>query len=264
MLPIPPFTLPSDPTKEIILREATVEDAIAFSDVAPAREESAATMFLNRVQDQEKKRDSRDWTAEDRRFALVWYYVHVETDPRHQVEYQCSHCGKSHAFEFDLKQLLNGYKALEGLPVRKAEFDGQEIIVYPLSGWAAEDLELEKLALDELAEDPGTNSAKYRMQEIRLRYRELLWSFSYADIPIGPNRLESNEERLTPLGLSQVRELSEIVAKKREEMAHGLKTEFVDGLAYLMSPPHQCPNREEVSEVQIWTPFRPGQFIPGL
>ena len=42
------FSLPSNPSKEIHLREATVADAIDFTGIDPDFEEEATTLFLNK------------------------------------------------------------------------------------------------------------------------------------------------------------------------------------------------------------------------
>ena len=51
---LPDFTLSSNPEITVRLREATVEDAIDFSELDPAFEEEATTVFLDRMQAPEK------------------------------------------------------------------------------------------------------------------------------------------------------------------------------------------------------------------
>ena len=56
---LPDFTLSSNPEITVRLREATVEDAIDFSELDPAFEEEATTVFLDRMQAPEKYTDPR-------------------------------------------------------------------------------------------------------------------------------------------------------------------------------------------------------------
>ena len=60
---LPDFTLSSNPEITVRLREATVEDAIDFSELDPAFEEEATTVFLDRMQAPEKYTDPRCWTG---------------------------------------------------------------------------------------------------------------------------------------------------------------------------------------------------------
>ena len=88
---IPHFTLPSKPSIKISLKEATVSDLLDFADVDPEHEEEVTTLFLNRLQDKGTFVDSLEWSCDDRRFALFWYWLHTTDDCDVVITYICGH-----------------------------------------------------------------------------------------------------------------------------------------------------------------------------
>ncbi len=73
------FSLPSNPKGNLRLREETVAEAIDFSSIDPDCEEEATSLFLEKVQEKETYTDPRQWTGEDRRYALFQYFVSTST-----------------------------------------------------------------------------------------------------------------------------------------------------------------------------------------
>jgi hypothetical protein len=244
MIQISAFTLPSDPACTIRMREATVADCISLADINESREEAATTMFLNAVCGQ----DSARWTADDRRFALLWYYVHTERDHLYRIEYECP-CGQTHVFAFDLKDALDTYQAIDGKPERKIQVRGEELTVVPLTGAAMEALELERIGLSGKSDD----SPEARKARLQIRLNELIHRV----------RLDGFEKRITEMSVGHIKELMEAVALAGEEMAHGLDTVYEDGCVYLLAPAHQCPNTKEVT-TRCRVRFRAYDLIPQL
>jgi len=256
---ISPFNLPSDPQKEIHLREATVGDAMEFSDVDSGREEAATTLFLNTVQDKGFFYDSKKWTGEDRRFALAWYFLHTEKDANIRTAYECDHCKKEHVFSFNLCELTDAYINIKGKAQREFVFDGKTITVRPLTGTNLELLEMERLALAEAKITHGSDSGAYRKQEAMIKLRTLVLSCTT------PEGSDPMDKIIFSLKMEQAWDLFNAVGEHLVDMRHGLPCEYVDGKIYLISPLHTCPNdpKKEV-QTRVRVPFRVDDFIPQL
>jgi hypothetical protein len=254
---ISPFNLPSNPEKEIHLREATVGDAMDFSDVDAAREEAATTLFLNTIQDKATFYDSKYWTGEDRRFALVWYYMHTEKDTTLSVSYDCGACSKEHSFSFDVKDIAAEYSDIRGKSERDIEFEGQKVIVRPLNGISLEMLEIERIALADAKARAGEQSGGYRKQAARIKLKSLLWCCEF------PGMTGDEKERLVfTFGVKKLERFLDAVGEQLVDMRHGLLTEYENGKIFLVSPTHACPEKEVLTRVRV--PFRPGDYIPEL
>jgi hypothetical protein len=257
---ISPFNLPSDPKKEIRLREATAGDALDFSDIDAGHEEAATSLFLNTVQDKSTFYDAKEWTGEDRRFALVWYFLHTEQDTSMTVTYDCDHCGEEHTFTFDLKELSDGYADISGKPEREFEFDEQRVIVRPLTGTQLETLEMERLALVDAEARKGVSSGEYRKQKIRIKLRSLAFRCEFPGIDN-----EEKETKILSFEIKKIERFLEEVGSRLADMQHGLPSEYKDGKIFLVSPPHSCPQKKEMdATTRIRVPFRTGDFIPEL
>ncbi len=257
---IAPFTLPSDPVKEITLNEATVEDAISLLDINEGREEAATTLFLNRIQ-RAPVSDSRQWTGDDRRFALLWYFVSTETDHTMSVAYKCE-CGEEHSFDFDLANLLDQYKPIKEAAMREIDFEGNRLVIQPLNGKALEDLELEYLALKSL-EEAGEEGAAIRKQRTRANLKSLAYAVSYINPDGNLKDHEYTAEQVEGFGVGKFERLIDTVSGHLADMAHGLESVCEDGRIYLYAPEHQCPNRKEV-KTRVWVRFRSNDFLPQL
>ncbi|MFH1984775.1 MAG: hypothetical protein ABIL58_23285 [Pseudomonadota bacterium] len=249
---IPAFNLPSNPAVEIRLQEATVQVMIDMADINPAREEAATTRFLDAI----SGADSRTWTADDRRFALLWYFVHVETDHSYQVRYECGHCGETHQFTFDLKLLLDGYRDILGKPEAKVTVCGKEVTIVPLDGRAMEALELERIGIEAMEAEHGVDSVEARKARLQMRLNELLHRIRFAGV-------ENPDAHLTGMKIAELRALTDAVAAAEEKMTHGIESIYDEGIVYLVSPPHACPKGEE-TETRCRVRFRTGEFIPKL
>lgn len=266
---LPPFNLPSDPAKKITLREANVSDCIDFAGVTDDHEEEVTTLFLNRVQDKACYLDSATWTGEDRRFALLWYWLHTTKDPEVGHSYECSHCGASHAFLLNYNRFFEEYQTLEGKPERDIEFDGQKIIVRPLNGADLEALECMRLALEG---DETSGDYKKQLSAVHLERFERCLEFVQTETVIQkvkevfrghrtkPEQMKLS--RLADMPFSKFEELAELVYVKLAEMEHGLKTVYIDGQILLVTPPHECPATGGMTRLRV--PFRNSDQVPVL
>lgn len=216
---IPPFSLPSNPTKKISMREATVSDALDFCDADPSMEELLTTVFLNRVQLSGERLDSKLWTADDRRLGLYWYWLHTVDDATTQLKYDCGHCGKPHAITYDMRRLADGYKAITGKPEREFEFNGELVMIRPLTGADMEALELMRLSIL-----PDTTKKEANKVQSRIRLTALMRSLWFSSTGMDEDRIVANEKKLLSMSMSDLKTLTGIAAVKMAEMEHGLET----------------------------------------
>lgn len=251
---IPAFSLPSNPVKNIQLREATVADAIDFADVSEGHNEQVVSLFLNRVQHKELFYDSKLWTAEDRNLALYWYWMHTTKDPELPLTYDCEFCGKSHTWLLNMRIIGEHYKPIEGKPERDIECNGKKFTVHALTGADMEDLELGALALELIAVQYGTDSGQYRKDAAKLKLRRFL-KLIHADDAI--------EKDILAMTSSDFDGMVSMVSNALDSMQHGLPDiTYDDRGCYFLTPPHKCPEKE--GETRLRVPFRPWDYIPVL
>jgi len=259
---IPVFTLASDPQKKIHFREATVADVMDFTGIDEGHDEEVTTLFLNKIQLPENYVDSVTWTADDRRLALFWYWVNTSQDATVPISYECDHCGEKHTFLLNMNDLIAGYRPIQGKAEREIEFDGETITVHPLNGADMEALELKRLALEEIAAEKGENSGEYRKKLAQIRLLQFLFSICDAR---DADRLKAMQEKVLKLPERKFVDLVEQTAEKLNEMEHGLKSEYVNGEIFLLTPPHKCPKKgKEDFSTRLRVPFRSNDYIPSI
>ena len=254
---IPSFSLPSSPTKKISMREATVSDALDFCDADPSKEELLTTIFLNRVQPTGPGYlDSKSWTADDRRFGLYWYWLHTVDDATTTLKYECRNCGKNHTLVYDMRELADGYKPMAGKPEREFVFDGEAVMIRPLSGADMEALELMRLSIL-----PEVSKGDARKIHARIRLTALMRSLWFSSTGMDDDRIEANEKKLLSMSMSTLKMLADIAADKMSEMEHGLETviDKDDGRIYLTIRT-KCETKEGITLLRV--PFRSFVNIP--
>lgn len=250
---IPPLSLASDPANKIILKHATVADMIDFAGVDIGHEEELTSIFLNRLQDKETYSDAKLWTAEDRRLALFWYWLHTTKDYEQPLTYDCGHCGTQHTFLFDYRKLSDGYQTIKGKPERDFEFQGDAVVVRPLDGNDMEILEAMRLELDAIREEQGTGSGAYHRQDALMQITRLQAATDYP------------REKIMALEADQFLEFAGMVYLALEDMTHGLESKYDNGRISLLIPPHQCPNvKDREATTRLWVFFRNSDYIPQL
>lgn len=260
-----PFSLPSKPTQKVLIREATTAEALDFCDVLPEHEEALTTKFLNTIQDKESFTDSQQWTAEDRRLALFWYWLHTTEETFVSLEYECPHCNGTHKHEFDMRELADGYQEITGMASRDIVFEDRKLLIAPLTGLHMEELENMRLALS--VENENSPWAEKKKAEIR--FHKLKFALSMAD-----DHEKSSYKRdaalnnwLRELPETKYQALQEKVGEALQSMVHGLQSKITDdGKIMLRSPLHVCPtikakeNKEVTTELLL--PFRHYIRIP--
>ena len=96
-VPIDTFTLPSDGSNTVYLRQAVVSECEAFSSFADDVQEPVISDMLTTLQHNDAKyTDPRNWTIQDRLFAAVWYYAATSAETEIHIPYNCPHCGENH------------------------------------------------------------------------------------------------------------------------------------------------------------------------
>ena len=260
----PPISLASKPAHQVIMREATTAESLDFCDVVAEHEEVLTTKFLNTVQDKESFSDSREWTADDRRLALFWYWIHTTEDTFVELPYLCSWCNKEHVHGFDMRDLAGGYQEIKGLAMRDVEFEGRKLVVSPLNGTHMELLEQMRFGLQ--PENKGTPA--YERQSAQIRLSMLQGSISLSDDheKVQRKRDKALSDWMLNLPASKFTKLKGVVDKLLSEMQHGLPSKIVDGKIMLKSTPHVCPTMIDGKEVitELLVSFRDYSRIPRI
>ena len=269
---LPDFELPSDPSKVVRLREATVADAIDFSEVDPQCEEEATTLFFERLQAKEKYSDPKRWTTEDRRFALFMYHLHTTKFPDIPLTYVCDLCtaamGKPvhHTVAVKLADIAADYTPMTGKPVRDVVHEGHAVLVHPVYGADAE--LMEKVRMGILEEEAATEkrARKKRSQLGLLRFLASLDVPALAPDVSEEERRPKVEEFILNMGAEEFKEFRNKVLEAVADLRHGLKSTFQDGRVLLETPPVRCEEGrdKEGPGIRLQFPFRPLDYIPHL
>lgn len=273
------FGLPSNPKVKVRLREATVAEAIDFSSIDPDCEEEATSFFLEKVQEKETYTDPRNWTGEDRRYALFQYYVSTTTYKSIPLSYTCSICGQPHTQDIELKRILDNYTPITGEAARDFPHEGHNVIVRPLTGADLEDIEkyrydmlIAQQKLEEYRAQLSTTEIKRVEAEIRAKKirMAMLRIICCIDMPFldenstPRGRRGQVEKTLKEMPAAQFREFMKKVDSAIIEMRHGLRTSYVDGRIMLEIPDVRCDLNPEAPGVLLRYPFRFGDVIPTL
>ena len=259
---LPDFTLSSNPEITVRLREAPVEDAIDFSELDPAFEEEATTVFLDRMQAPEKYTDPRCWTAQDRRHALFMYRLHTEEYDSMPMAYFCTACQKEHAVSVKYADILAEYTPLEGKPFRDVIHEGHAVLVHPLLGRDIETLEKQRLIIDE-----SSSPKERRRAKANLALNRILFCIDIPHLKEGASEIERRESiKRYVLGMSsrEFTEFAEKVDGALSSMRHGLPTVYRDGKVMLQTPKIYCPEGKSQEGVSLLYHFRPFNFIPHI
>lgn len=250
---IPDFSLPSKPEIKIeSMKTATVADMLDFCEIEELREEALITKFLNRVQSHS---DSKNWTGEDRLFALFWYFIHTETQTQTIVSYDCD-CGKSHTETIDYKMLGLELKHIEGKPERIFDLNGESVLIKPLTGEQLERLEGFSIIVDTLDKSSG----EYRRKKAELDLLKLIMISTFGT----PEDQEAESEaNIKAMDKHQFIVFASHAGTALREMDHGLNSEYRNGKLYLLTPALTCSEKEG-QETRVLLPFRSSDFLPSL
>ncbi|EMX0767124.1 hypothetical protein AAHD26_003418 [Citrobacter freundii] len=261
---IPDFPLPSQPRTEIHFRMPTVDDAMLYSDSLPDQEEATTTKYLNAMQAGEVN-DSALWTAQDRRTALWWIYINSRTDTVTTYPYSCQHCGETHFYDFDLRELSENAELLTEVPERRVTVPVQgvptEWTLKPLDGRGICMLEKLRFML------PEETDPEYKNAERRMRLAEIALNTALDD---DPDDYEAAANRRYDLiaTMATDTEFVPLVAKihlMQRELRHGLDVSIERGVVSLVLPPHSCEAEgKEGKATRLLVPFRNSSFIPNF
>lgn len=259
----PPFSLPSKPIQQVLMREATTAEALDFCDVMADREEALTTKFLNTVQDKEQFECSSKWTAEDRMLAKFWYWLHTTEDTYTELEYDCQWCGKKHIHSFDMRDLAERYTEMQGMAMRDLTFEDRKLVISPLTGLHMEQLERMRDPLSSY--EDGSAESERLLAEIR--FNTLKSSLYLADDHEKSERKRDNtlNDWLMNLPASKYKRLQKAVDELLGAMRHGLASTIKDGKIMLKSPAHQCPEMQSKGKeatTELLLPFRDYSGIP--
>mgnify|MGYP005991548919 CR=1 FL=1 len=276
---LPPFTLPSCAKKQYVFKEPTVADCVEFSGLQEIREEALTSVYLSHLL--EGDGDPRDWTAEDRRTALWWIWVHINTESEDatklKFDYHCPHCEKEHATKVDLVELDEGLVMLDKLPEKTGcvPYEGKELEfkIKPLTGHdleAIEELRVERSYLDNEVSEFAQLSAKIRTMELAGCIEFL--DEDNQDKPVS-ERIEARLNRIMSFPKERVfRPIAQQVMLHLASAHHGLDCIYEEGSVKLISPPNRCLNYEApegakegaVPSTVLHLDFRPNNFIPAV
>jgi len=193
---------------------------------------------------------------------LFWYWVNTSPDATVPISYECDHCGEKHTILLNMNDLIAEYKPIQGKAEREFEFDGETITVHPLNGADMEALELERLVLEEIAVEKGESSGEYRKKLAQIRLFQFLYSVCAAR---DNSKLKAAQEKILKLPERTFVDLVKKTAEKLTEMEHGLKSEYVNGEIFLLTPPHKCPKKgKEDFSTRLRVPFRSNDYIPSI
>lgn len=268
---IPVFPLPSRPTHKVTFRAPTVEDAIYFCKSTEATEERDTTEYLNMLQPDETRSDSRNWTANDRRTALWWIFINSRADAIIDFGYTCSHCGDEHWHNCDMYKLMENLEVLAQQPHMEATLNVQgkpyDWLLCPLDGSAMERLEMLRSALP-----PTSMKDKYRDAITDLR----MWEITYQTRLFYDLEPDYDKSALTRYQLiksmdvgTEFLQLAAHVKVMQLELRHGLDIRLDKGESMLVLPPHPCSSDKfkEAAErptTRLLSRFRNSLFIPNI
>ncbi|MEE9647899.1 morphogenetic protein [Enterobacter soli] len=268
---IPPLPLPSRANTKVIFRAPTVDDAMYFCKATAETEERDTTEYLNLLQDDKDRLDSRNWTAQDRRTALWWIFINSRSDTVIDYSYTCQHCGEEHWVNQDMYDLFDELDVLESqenvavsIPVQGKPHDW---LIKPLDGNAMERLERMRQLLP-----PQSKAEAYKAAIADLRK----WEFTYQAhlfYDLEPDYDTSAQRRYDLIGqMDYGTELMQLAANMRiaqEKLSHGLNVQVDKGESLLVLPPHSCQSEalQEPAErpiTRLLVPFRNTQFLPDV
>lgn len=273
------FNLPSNPEITVRLREATVADAIDFSGLDPDFEEKLTTLFLERVQEKETWSDPREWTGEDRRFALFQYFLNTTSHRTTPLDFECSVCGKQHTVDIELASIDENYTPMQGQAFREFPWQGHNVIVKPLNGGDLENIEKHRYAWLQCVRAAAMPKVrpedKHRLElEARSKYVAMIMyrCIAHVDMPhldtdpaaTAQSRRPKVSEYIKAMSASDFKEFFERIEQALGEMRHGLQCEFHEGQVLLLVPGVKCDNHPEADAVTLRWPFRFIAVIPTL
>jgi hypothetical protein len=249
--PIPVYVLCEDGKTKVPFRAPTVADYRAFCGLSMKMEEAVTTDWLDRLLI-DKEQSSANWTAQDRRTALWWIYIHTRQNTVITQSYKCSHCDQTHGRQFDIVELGAGLSSAGRSMMEPIDMPGVKSgAIVPLRGYAMQAIEMARNERDEL--DP--DSAEYEQAHADMRIKEAAASLVFDDEPKGlefDDLLSQRLEYLMTLDLErQFKPLLAKIALVLRDMHHGLATTYHEGDVSIITPDHTCPVKQSEAKSAV-------------
>lgn len=238
------FKQPSNPANKIYLRQATVAEAMPFSDVSELHSEKMTTQFLNTIQLADRATDAKHWTEGDRLTALLWYWIHTAKEQSVSLSYSCQHCGQEHVNYFPFRTLFEGFGDLAGKPFREYDFKDRKVIFKPVTGEGLEACEEVRREIQDTDISTGKLIPLTEQGKDQLTLERLLWSFNF----LNEKDLDSRREWVMNLTLNEYWELLDLMDEAAESMAHGIPHKWDEGDLCIYTPLHECIRKYELPE----------------
>lgn len=255
--------LPSNGERIVRFRDYRVEDAIVVSSMNPKLVERITSKFLSVVQTGEDIIDPRTaMTIADRK-TLLFKYALLSLEDRtltDQEEYtikQCTYCGGEHKFRLSLEEFraAAGTKTIPSAEVL-TEYEGQRLLITPLMGVHAEQLEMIENNLFKIKQGKGEASDDYQAERIRRDLHRLLCQFTLVNEgeqqPAEKERAKRDKDWLYALPQKSLEGFVNLVLRKQEEIKHGIDFTWN----------YTCPKTE--GQIASMLPFRFEDFVPRI
>ncbi len=255
--------LPSNGERTVQLREYRVSDAIVVSSMNPKLVERITSKFLSVIQTGENIIDPKtEMTIADRqtllfKYALLSLQDRTMTDQEEYTIKECNFCGEEHKFRLSIED----FRALAKTQIiSKAEvlteFEGKRLLITPLMGIHAEQLEMFENNLKRIKESAGEESDQYQAERIKRDLHKLLCQFTLVDEMetdlSNKEKAERDKNWLYGLPQSALEGLMQLIMRKQEEIKHGIDFTWT----------YTCPKTE--GQVVSLLPFRFENFIPRI
>ncbi len=255
--------LPSNGNKAVCFRQYSVDDAIVVSSMNPKMKERITSKFLSVIQTGEDIiNPSSQMTIEDRR-TLLFKYALVSLEEKTLFEQEkftlenCTFCGSSHAFFLSLEDFKKTAKnKIVTSTEIETEFANQRLLVTPLLGIHAEQLEMFENNLTRWKQTSGEDSDKFHTERIKRDLYKLLAQFTLVDESHQERTEKENAERdrkwLYSLPQKSFEGFCELIARKQAENKHGIDFTYS----------YTCPETE--GHIASMLPFRFENFVPRI
>lgn len=251
--------LPSNGEKTVNMREYTLKDATIISSMNPKLKERVITRFLNEIQTGEDIIDPKDMTVQDRRTLLFKYaLVSLEEEILQSPEvFTIQYDDGEHKIPVSLIDFIktSPQSRVKTNTEIETEFNGQRLLVTPIKGVHAEQLESFDNKLAALEEKHGVDSDEYQEVRVKRELHELLCQFTLVDSSEKPaaDQAEQDKTWLESLSFWNFQKVKNLVARKQLEIDHGID------FSYSFERPDK-----KGEPVAVLLPFRFDQFIPRI
>ena len=215
--------LPSD-EREIFLEEFSVEHAMEVNSHSKAFPEFYITKFLEAIQGKENISDPKQWTTQDRYFAMFDIFVRTFSGTPEMIvndlTYKdCGECGGMHMIQVDYSELLKSFTMRQG-PLPEISCGEETYTLRPLTGSVMEELEMLEYGIpEELPLNPKTQDEVREALEISSHIGEIRQLIEMTKISA---YLGKKIEDFHSMGYQEFSKLSEQIQGRLKLLKHGI------------------------------------------